>query len=238
MGVTNKAGDSIETENANWSFGGDVPNMFDSHVSRSVPLYNEGHELILKLADYFLHNDSVCYDLGCSTGELIRKITEHTNKDIKFIGVDCENSMLNKARGKSYGKHNVDFIEGDLENIELEKSDLIICYYTIQFIPPKYRQQLIDTIYESLNWGGAFILFEKVRAPDSRFQDIMTGVYTDYKLDQGYNAEEIINKSRSLKGILEPFSLKGNTDLLERAGFVDYMSVSKYISFEGILAIK
>ena len=77
-----------------------------------------------------------------------------------------------------------------------------------------------------------------MRAPDSRFQDIMTGVYTDYKLDQGYNAEEIINKSRSLKGILEPFSLKGNTDLLERAGFVDYMSVSKYISFEGILAIK
>ncbi len=167
--MTDKAGDSIKTENANWSFGGDVSDKFDSHVSRSVPLYNEGHELILKLSDYFLHNDSVCYDLGCSTGELIRKLTNHTNKNIKFIGVDCENNMLNKARDKSYGKHDVEFVENDLENIELEKSDLIISYYTIQFIPPKYRQQLINNIYESLNWGGAFILFEKVRAPDARF---------------------------------------------------------------------
>jgi tRNA (cmo5U34)-methyltransferase len=49
---------------------------------------------------------------------------------------------------------------------------------------------------------------------------------------------EIINKSRSLKGTLEPFSTNGNLDMLRRAGFVDIMTVIKYVPFEGFLAIK
>ena len=108
----------------------------------------------------------------------------------------------------------------------------------MQFVAQKERQIIFNNIYNSLNWGGAFIFFEKVRAPDARFQDIMTGVYNDYKLDQGYTPTEIFNKSRSLKGILEPFSVAGNAALLERAGFQDYMSIMQYLNFEGFLVIK
>ena len=97
---------------------------------------------------------------------------------------------------------------------------------------------MFDRIFNALNWGGGFLLFEKVRAPDARFQDMMSAIYTDYKLDNGYNSEEIIAKSRSLKGVLEPFSTQGNLDLLKRAGFVDIMTIMKFISFEGFLAIK
>ena len=38
---------------------------------------------------------------------------------------------------------------------------MIISCYTIQFIEPKFRQNVIDKIYKSLNWGGAFVIFEK-----------------------------------------------------------------------------
>ena len=81
-------------------------------------------------------------------------------------------------------------------------------------------------------------MFEKVRARDARFQDISTATYNEFKLSNGYSPQEIFNKSRSLKGILEPFSTKGNCDLLNRAGFKDYMQVFKYICFSGFLAIK
>ena len=37
---------------------------------------------------------------------------------------------------------------------------------------------------------------------------------------------------------MNPFSTKGNYDLLERAGFKDVMTIQKYICFEGFLAIK
>ena len=81
-------------------------------------------------------------------------------------------------------------------------------------------------------------MFEKVRGPDARFQDMLTALYNDYKLEQGYDANEIIAKARSLKGVLEPFSTQGNLDMLHRAGFVDVMTIMKYICFEGFIAIK
>ena len=81
-------------------------------------------------------------------------------------------------------------------------------------------------------------MIEKVRGPEARFHDILTRLHDDYKLDQGYSPEEIISKSRSLKGVLEPFSTQGNIDLLKRAGFVDIMTVMKHLCFEGFLAIK
>ena len=81
-------------------------------------------------------------------------------------------------------------------------------------------------------------MVEKVRGPDARFQDILNQVYIEFKLSQGFSESQIINKSKSLKGILEPFSTKGNLDLLKRAGFKDVLTVFKYACFEGFLAIK
>lgn len=232
-------GESIAADNASWTFGGDVAKTFSDHVRRSVPLYNEGHDLVCKISDFFLQNQSICYELGVSTGSLIRKLGErHAAKNIRLIGIDQEERMLEEARAVTTEFANVELVNGDVTVHEFEPADLIISYYTIQFIPPKHRQNLITRIYDSLNWGGAFIMFEKVRAADARFQDMMTGIYTDYKLDQGYNSDEIVGKARSLKGILEPFSSQGNLDLLGRAGFVDVMTVQKYVSFEGFLAIK
>lgn len=226
-------------KNANWKFSGDIVQEFDKHILSSVPLYEQGHTLISNLSDFFLSNDSVCYELGCSTGTLLKNIADHNpNKKIKFIGVEVENDMVNYANNKLKDYENIEIICDDILNIELEKSDLIISYYTIQFIKPRVRQLIFDKIYESLNWGGAFVLFEKVRGADARFQDITTALYTDFKIEQGFTKEEILDKTRSLKGVLEPFSTQGNLDLLQRAGFVDIMSIMKYVCFEGFLAIK
>lgn len=237
-----KVGDGLTAGNANWNFKGEVAHGFDAHVSKSVPLYYEGHQLIASLSDFFIKNDSVCYEIGCSTGELTLTLAKHNKAKAgaSFIGIDVEPDMVQLAvQKKAQAKiGNVDFHVEDALQYEFESADLIVAYYTVQFVKPSQRQLLIDRIYEKLNWGGAFILFEKVRANDARFQDIMTSLYNDYKLAQGYSPEEIFAKSVSLKGVLEPFSTQGNIDLLKRAGFVDIISVMKYVCFEGFLAIK
>ena len=147
--------------------------------------------------------------------------------------------MIEHARS-AYGQAsaNIEYLLADACEVDYEASDFIVAYYIIQFIPPKRRQDLIDLIYKSLNWGGAFLLFEKVRAPDARFQDMMSALYVDHKLENGYSPEEIIVKASSLKGVLEPFSTRGNLDMLHRAGFVDVMTIYKHVCFEGFLAIK
>ena len=230
------SGDGIKADNAAWKFNGEMVEQFETHVARSVPFYEEGHDLVVKLSDYFVKEDSLVYELGASTGKLSHALAVHHDKG-RFVGLEIEEDMVKKAQ-TSYHHDRLSFACEDINSVALEKADLIVAYYTVQFIHPKLRQALIDKVYEALNWGGAFIMYEKVRANDARFQDICTGLYTEYKLDQGYTPEEIVSKSKSLKGVLEPFSTQGNLDMLKRAGFLDILSVQKYVNFEGFLAIK
>ena len=194
------------------------------------------------MSDFFVKEESLIYEVGSSTGTLTFKLAEHnkSKKSATFIGIDIEKAMVveaNKKLKKNKNK-NVKFFNADMLKYKMKKADLIICYYTIQFTPTATRQDLINKLYNNLNWGGALVLFEKVRGPDARFQDIASNLYIDYKLRLKYTPDDIISKSLSLKGILEPFSTKGNIDLLKRAGFKDINTIQKYICFEGFLAIK
>lgn len=236
MGV----GQKIAAENAGWTFGNNVPDTFVDHIKQSVPLYESGHDLICQLSDFFVKTDSVIYEIGTSTGELIRKMALHNGRKTgaRWIGLDVEPAMIKAAEAHCKDVANISIVQGDARHVEMEKADMIISYYTMQFVPPRYRQELFDKIYENLNWGGAFVMFEKVRAPDARFQDMIMQLYNDFKSRNGFSSEEIVEKSRSLKGVLEPFSSQGNLDLMGRAGFKDVVSVQKYLCFEGFLAIK
>lgn len=233
-------GHGIDAENANWTFGDNVPETFVAHIRQSVPLYDEGHDLVCQLSDFFCGKDSTCYELGASTGELLRKLAMHHERkpNIRWVGIDVEPAMVERATQHCANVPNVAIVQDDVRVHPFEQADLIVAYYTMQFVPPRDRQALFDKIYQSLHWGGAFILFEKVRGPDARFQDILTSLYADFKAKNGITADEILAKNRSLKGVLEPFSTDGNLGLLRRAGFSDVMTVFRYLCFEGFVAIK
>lgn len=244
MNSEDSAGDAISTMPSSWTFDSqNVVDNFDNHVSKSVPLYSQAHELIRKTSDFFLQSNKTVLDIGCSTGHLLASLHDrHLDKDtLQFFGLDPSSQMI-EACSKRYGAlaPRLNFLNQGLLDCELEPGSVTFAtsVYTFQFIPPAIRQDCFDKVYRSLSWSGAFLLFEKVRAPDARFQDIMSQIYTEYKLDQGYTSSQILTKSRSLKGILEPFSSAANIDYLKRAGFQDVMTIFKYCSFEGFLAIK
>ena len=133
---------------------------------------------------------------------------------------------------------NIYFKYGDVLNQKLLKSDLSLCLYTLQFLKPKERQQFINKIYNSLNWGGGLILYEKIRGADARFQDMLNFLYFDFKKENGLSALEILNKENSLRSVMEPYTISANIDFLKRAGFKDIMPISQYLCFIGFLAIK
>ena len=235
------SGDKIKTHIGNFSFGKNTPKNFDSHIGKSVPLYNMGQELIANLSSFFLVDGSKVYDLGCSTGTISKKIVNYNKKiDIKVFAVDIEKKMLKKAKSvfSRKEKKKIKLVNKDLVKLKLKKSDMIVSYYTLQFIKPKFRQDIFNKIYKSLNWGGAFILFEKVRGPDARFQDIFTQIYHEFKNKNGFTESQIYNKALSIRGMLEPFTSRANVDFMKRAGFKDITPILKYCPFEGFLAIK
>lgn len=231
-----KVDKKISSKRSNWKFDKNVVNNFDKHVIQSVPFYKISHDLTLNLSDFFLKQKSICYDLGCSTGTLLNAMQKrHKTKLIKFYGFDQSNEMIKKAKKNN---KKINFLKKDLENIKFKKSDLIFSLYTIQFLQPKYRQKLFDKIYKSLNWGGGFIIFEKIRGNDARFQDIFNFLYFDFKQNQGLSPMNILNKELSLRSVLDPYTSKANIDFLKRAGFKDIMPIAQYLCFKGFLAIK
>lgn len=237
---SSQVGNGIASKRAAWSFGGDVPKNFTEHALLSIPGYEEGHRLICSVSEFFCIPNSTCYEIGSSNGQLIRKlaIANSCKDNIKWIGIDNVQAMIDAARDCCSDLDNVEFCCEDICSFEFNKCDFLVSYYLIQFVPPRERQLLIDKIYNSLKWGGAFVWFEKVRGPDARFQDILTQMYTEFKLEKGFTPDQIIAKTASLKSVLEPFSSQGNLDLLTRAGFKDIVTVYRNICFEGLLCIK
>lgn len=229
-------GDNIFSKNGKWSFSGETTKNFDSHITRSVPLYLEGHKIIKKISKFCLSKKSICYDVGCSTGSLLDKLAKD-DKKTQFIGIDIEKNMIKFANSKKKFK-NINFVCDDVMKYKFKKADLIISYYTAQFMNPKYRQDFYNKIYNSLNWGGMFILFEKIRGSDARFQEIYYNLYNEFKLSQGFTNSEIMNKEKSLIGVMNPFTERANHDFLTRAGFIDIEYVMKEICFSGLVAIK
>ena len=230
----------IISKNASWTFKKDVPKKFSNHIKKSIPFYSEMHEMICELSDFFLKDKSLCYDLGSSTGTLLNSLnSRHSEKNINLIGIESVKEMIIQAKKENLKQNKkIKYLNKNLVNFDLKKNDLTISCYTIQFINPKSRQDIINKIYKALNWGGGFIIFEKIRASDARFQDIFNQVYLEFKLKNRFSEHEIINKSKSLKGVLEPFSEFGNLGLLKRAGFVDIIPIFQWFCFKGFLCIK
>ena len=54
----------IKAKNSSWHFGKNVPKKFDTHIKKSVPYYEDMHQLIANLSDFFIKKNSICYDLG------------------------------------------------------------------------------------------------------------------------------------------------------------------------------
>ena len=233
-----KVDKNITSSKSNWEFNKGVVKSFDTHVVNSVPFYDISHDMVVRLSEFFLKNQITPLDLGSSTGSLLKSINnKNNNKNLNLIGLDNSKEMV-KSANKKNKKKNIKFHFSDLKNQKLKKSDMITSLYTIQFLEPKYRQKLFDQIYQSLNWGGAFVMFEKIRGNDARFQDILTFLYFDFKAENGLKPVEILNKEMSLRSVMEPYTSKANTDFLKRAGFKDIMPICQYLCFKGFLAIK
>ena len=61
----------IFANNASWTFDKNVAQKFDYHINKSIPIYKEFQWLALQLSDYYIKEDSIVYDIGCSTGKFL-----------------------------------------------------------------------------------------------------------------------------------------------------------------------
>ncbi|XGQ70720.1 carboxy-S-adenosyl-L-methionine synthase CmoA [Campylobacter hepaticus] len=221
-----------------FEFDKNVASVFDDMINRSVPFYKENLELCGRLLAKILPLQASVYDLGCSSANFLIFLA-NLRKDLKLFGVDNSACMLEIARSKiqAYG-FDVKFFEADLCEFDFYKCDAFIANYTMQFIRPPKRQEMINKIYENLNTQGVFIMSEKILYEDAFLSKNMIELYAHYKEKQGYSKFEIASKREALENILIPYTQKENITMLQIAGFKKIESIFKWANFETFLAFK
>ncbi len=96
-----------------FDFDSEVTAVFDDMISRSVPLYREGIDLLLSWVKRHYVPNTIVYDLGCSTGTAVDAILrcfefqneEESSEDedkirLRVVGIDTSQPMIDKARHK------------------------------------------------------------------------------------------------------------------------------------------
>ncbi len=233
------AGQDIFVSEGAWSFEGLDGRAFETHLRHSIPLYLAGQDLLVDLAEFYLHRAGRVYDLGCSTGGILLKLAAKVaSPQVQFIGIDNSESLLNLAREKATDEPRAQFIAADLQSVEYKSAQVVSAYYTLQFLPYLERSELLRQIYQALNPGGALFVFEKVLEPSSRLQEYISQAYLEFKRKSGFSDEEILAKARSLKGVLHPLSSEDNKGMFFQAGFKDINLIFKYLCFEGYICTK
>ena len=161
--------DKIISRQSNWVFDEHVAPEFDKHVRKSVPNYVHVQELVETFSDWFTYPNSTVIDFGASTGETLRRIKRRHSKALNIIGYDNSQAMIEQAKHKG-----IDITFADLEKpFELPELSYGVAPYTLQFLRPNSRYDLLKRIYHSLeNCGGMFVV-EKVLGSTSQMQDIL-----------------------------------------------------------------
>lgn len=216
------------------SFSFDTVEDFDKHIDKSIPSYSTLINIIENISSYFIRDYYNVYDLGCSTGNLLKRIYAKDNTLANFVGYDTSNNLLPKEEKDRLYFYNRDITKSDLN---LSRASLIYSIFTLQFIDYNKRLRILENIYNSLDKGGAFIITEKIFLEDARLQDIFTFSLYDYKINS-FTAVEILDKQRDLRKIMFPITEEENISLFREAGFKTIESFFQSLNFKGWILIK
>ncbi len=222
-----------------FEFDEDVASVFDDMLERSVPFYGQMLELTTSFALKYLKDNSSVYDIGCSTATTLINIANKSNLKLDLIGIDTSDAMLVRAKQKTnaYG-HKIEFINNDIFDVNLKKSNVIISNYTLQFIRPLQRELLIKKIHDSLEVGSVFIFSEKVITDNKVLNKQFIDEYYSFKKKQGYSEFEIAQKREALENVLIPYTYEENKKMILDAGFKHFDCIFKWINFATFIAIK
>jgi len=209
-----------------------VASVFDDMLSRSVPFYDEVRKLVISLILSEQADEKKVLDLGSSTAKFLLDLHSKMHTNMKLKGLDNSQAMLDRAEQKcqAFGA-NIELELADMLSYKYYEEDVIVANYTLQFIRPMQRVELIRKLYDGLKDDGIFIFSEKVVFEDKKLDKDLIDVYYDYKKEQGYSEYEIAQKREALENVLIPFTIKENIQMCKDAGFKNIETVFQWANF-------
>ena len=224
-----------------FEFDEDVVRVFDDMVSRSVPLYREVLISATQWTLAYYQPETKIVDIGCSTGTFLEFVGRHLPCQGVLVGIDNASAMVTKAQEKLAQlkpRHDVQVFCQSAEAYDFDNCSVVVMNYTLQFLPVKQRQQVLQRIFDGLVPGGLLFLSEKVTSPFPQFQETMTQHYEAFKARNGYAKREIERKKEALENVLIPLTETQLRQRLNRCGFETIDSLIKQHNFMTFVALK
>ncbi len=226
-------------------FDASVAEVFPDMLRRSIPGYTASLEAIGSLAARYVRDDTNCYDLGCSLGAASLAMRQGMRASgCRINAVDNAPAMVDRcaeviAADRSAGHEvPVDVLLADVLDTPIENASMVVLNYTLQFIEPERRKELILKIADGLVGGGLLVLSEKVVDEDPSMEALLVELHHEHKRRNDYSALEISRKRAALEHVLIPETVLQHRDRLFRAGFAHVAVWLRYFNFVSIIAIK
>ncbi len=216
-----------------------VASVFDDMLSRSVPFYDEVRKLVIALILAEQKEGMKVLDLGSSTAKFLLDLHAKKSVPMQLKGLDNSSAMIERAKQKcqAFGAE-ISLELADMLTYDYNDEDVIVANYTLQFIRPMQRIELIKRLYEGLNEEGIFIFSEKVVFEDKKLDKQMIDIYYEYKKRQGYSEYEIAQKREALENVLIPFTIEENIRMCKDAGFTRVDTIFQWANFVTFVAKK
>ncbi|KXI23184.1 carboxy-S-adenosyl-L-methionine synthase CmoA [Photobacterium sanguinicancri] len=225
-----------------FTFDARVAEVFPDMIQRSVPGYSNIISAIGMLAERFAKPHSNIYDLGCSLGAATLSMRRHIQQEgCAIIAVDNSSAMVERCRLHldAYRSDTpVTVIEADIREIEITDASVVVLNFTLQFLSPNDRQQLLEKIYAGLRPGGILILSEKYIFEDESANELLIDLHHDFKRANGYSELEISQKRSAIENVMRPDSIDTHRERLANIGFSSSEVWFQCFNFGSMFAIK
>jgi len=227
-----------------------VVDVFPDMLDRSVPGYRSVIAQSGLLAEKFARDNTHCYDLGCSLGATLLAMRHSIRaQDCTIVGVDNSEAMIKRCHEmvatdtantleQSQALPEVQLHCEDIRDIHFEPASVVALNFTLQFVEPGARHDLLRSIADATVKGGALILSEKIAFDDPVMHELYIDRYHAFKRANGYSELEISQKRNALENVLVPDTLETHRQRLLEAGYQHCSVWFQCFNFVSLIAIR
>ena len=206
-----------------WTFKNNgVAKRFDDHVRETLPWYDLATHGVAHLASAYLPQDGLAYDIGASTGNIGRALSDIIkSRNIEFIGIEAAPEMaeLYDAPGE--------LVVGDATTYEYGMFDVAVLFLVLMFLPVATRMNYIDRLIAHTKPGGAIIVIDKNHQPYGYLGSTIHRWTMKQKRLGNISYDEIAQKELSLVGGQRPIE---HDELITR-GFHHWLRIGEFSGY-------
>lgn len=225
-----------------FEFDEQVVRVFPDMIARSVPGYGSILSMIGELSARYAQAGTNLYDLGCSLGAASFAMRARVPKSCTIQAIDTSPAMVETFQqllaepteeGCPILVH-----QADIRQIAVTNASFAVLNFTLQFIAPDERADLLREIYQGMLPKAGLVLSEKICFAEDSQQDLLVDLHHAFKRAHGYSELEVAQKRTALENTLIPETLDTHIQRLKAVGFSVVAPWFQCLNFVSILAVK